>query len=142
MTSMEAHGPVSLDYYHGRRVEDVVDGDGAEGSPVWTIKLEGDALIHNFDPTIAKPKAIKGAALTLVILGAHTDQVSRTPKTELRFGLETVKLNPMEYAMADPTYTRGELVYAQRSNANMPSALPAMPEDRDAPGPEEHPDDA
>ena len=32
MTSMEAFGPVALDYYTGRRVLEVQDGQGGEGA--------------------------------------------------------------------------------------------------------------
>lgn len=134
MTSMEEFGPVSLDYFNQRRVLDVVTGSG-EGEGIWIIKFEGGGEVHNFDPTIPAPTAIKGAGLTLVILGAHTDPQTRTPVTEMRFGLESVKLNPLEYAMRDPNYTRGQLVYAQRSNANMPST-PPHPDERVADGPE------
>jgi hypothetical protein len=110
----------SADYFNGRRVEDVVDG---EGDAVWTIVYEGGGELHNFDPTIAKPTTIKGAAQTMLILGAHTDPETRTPVTEVRFGLEAVKLNPMEYAICDPNYTSGELVYPQRSEFDMPSTI-------------------
>jgi hypothetical protein len=112
--SMEGFGPISVDYYHGRRVESVEDTENG-----WVIKLEGGAEVHNFDPTIDKPTAIVGAALSMSILGAHQGE-DRRPVTELRFGLESVKLNPIEYAMRDSQYTKGQLVYPQRSNANMP----------------------
>lgn len=139
MTSMESFGPVSLDYFTGRRVLDVQDGQGGEGDPFWTIVLEGDAAIHNFDPTIAKPMTITGAALTMQVLGGHS--VEKQPVTELRFGLEVVLLNPMEYAISDPTYTKNQLVYPQRSEYNMPRSTdtPDHPEGRtaEAPGADE-----
>lgn len=122
--SMEEFGPIAVDYYHGRRVERVESflDEGktyTDGTPVWTIYLEGGAEIHNFDPMVPMPTAIVGAALTLTILGSHEGQ-ERRPVTELRFGLESLKLNPIEYAMLDPQYTKGQLVYPQRSRANMP----------------------
>lgn len=138
MTSMDDFGPVSVDYYHGRRVEEVIDGDGAKDAPVWSIRLEGDAYIHNFDPSIPKPTTIIGAALTRTLLEAR--------KTRLQFGLEQVTLNPMEYAISDPSYTGGQRVYAQRSRYNMPPVAkldsPDEPQGRDADAPEVHPDDA
>lgn len=129
--SMEEFGPVSVDYFNERRVVDVVRGDGSEGAPVWTIHFEGGGLIHNFDPTLPMPTKIKGAAQTMVVMN--------TKLTELRFGLEQVFLNPIEYAISDPRYTKGTVVYAQRSQANMPST-PAHPDDRVQDGPEEYPD--
>lgn len=135
MTSMEAFGPVSADYYTGRRVLEVRDGAEGEGNPVWVIVFEGDAVIHNYDPTIPKPTAIVGAGLTMQVLGGHN--ADHQPVTELRFGLESVMLNPTEWAMSDPTYTKGQLVYAQRSEYNMPRLdTPDHPENRTAEGPE------
>jgi hypothetical protein len=115
-------GNISVDYYTGRRVEDVAEGSGAEGAPVWTIHLADGAVVNNYDPTIEMPKAIKGAALTMVILNG---------------GLEKVMLNPMEYTVSDPTYTKGIEVYAQRSPANMPSTTPPHPDERVQDGPEQ-----
>lgn len=134
MTSMESFGPVSADYFNGRLVEDVVLGDGGEGNAVWTIRYEGGGLLHNFDPTIPLPKAIKGAQQTQLILGGTQNGAK---VTEIRFGLEPIYLNPLEYAIIDPTYTRGEMVYAQRSQANMPSDTPPHPDDRIADGPDQ-----
>lgn len=116
--SMEAFGPISVDYFNGRRVDAVREGDGTEGAPVWSIEYEGSGFIHNYDPTLSLPTAIVGAAQTLVVLGGK--QVLGYPTTELRFGLEVVHLNPMQYAIEDETYTRGQIVFAQRSQANMP----------------------
>lgn len=126
--SMEEFGPVALDYFNQRRVLDVVDGGGGQGEPVWTIQFEGDGLLHNYDPTIPKPN-VKGAALTLVVM---TDKV-----TEARFGLEVVYLNPTQYSMVHPVYTKGQIVFAQRSKANMPST-PPHPDERVAEGPEDN----
>lgn len=133
MTSMEQFGPVSVDYFNERRVEDVQPGDGGEGSPVWSIFYAGGGILHNFDPTLPMPKAIKGAQQSIVILGAKREG---HPVTEVRFGLEPVFLNPLEYAIIDPIYTRGELVYAQRSEANMPST-PPHPDERVQDGPDQ-----
>jgi hypothetical protein len=128
-------GNISVAYYTGRRVEDVAEGSGAEGAPVWTIHLADGAVVNNYDPTIEMPKAIKGAALTMVILNGGGQ--SGKPMTELRFGLEKVMLNPMEYTVSDPTYTKGIEVYAQRSPANMPSTTPPHPDERVQDGPEQ-----
>jgi hypothetical protein len=137
--SMEEFGRnVSVDYYNGRRVEEVTEGPGGEGAPVWTIHLADGAVINNYDPTLDMPKTIKGAALTMVILNGGG--VSGKPMTELRFGLEVVYLNPLEYTISDPTYTKGVEVYAQRSHANMPRTAP-HPDERIQDGPEQQPDD-
>lgn len=128
--SMEEFGPVALDYFNQRRVEDVVLGEGGQGHPVWTIKYEGGGLLHNYDPAVPMPN-VKGAGQTMVIL---TDKV-----TEVRFGLEPVYLNPIEYAIVDPVYTKGHVVYAQRSRVNMPKT-PPHPDERIAEGPEEFPE--
>lgn len=132
--SGDAFGPVAVDYFTGRRVEDVRDGDGAEGSPVWTIEFQGEALIHNYDPTVPKPTTITGAALTRTIL-THEE-------TRLQFGLEEVVLNPIQYAIVDPTYTNGQIVFAQRSDYNMPLRVPDDPSvHRVKDGPEEQPEE-
>lgn len=136
--SMEEFGPVSADYFNQRRVEDVVEHMNAKpGEPIWTIKYEGGGMLHNFDIKIPTPKAIKGAAQTMLILGAHASGGANdgNPVTELRFGLETVFLNPTEYAIVDPVFTKGQMVYAQRSRANMPT--PPHPDERVADGPSE-----
>lgn len=127
--SMEEFGPVAVDYFSGRRVESVSEDDNG-----WTIYFEGGGIVHNYDPSVPMPKAIVGAALTMTILGAHKGKDDRTPVTELRFGLESVKLNPLEYSMADPSFTGGQEVYAQRSTANMPET-PLHPDERVADGP-------
>jgi hypothetical protein len=63
--------------------------------------------------------------------------------TRLQFGYEEITINPVEYAMVDPNYTRGQLVYPQRSNANMGPhwEVPEHPDERAAEGPEEAPDE-
>jgi hypothetical protein len=127
--SMEEFGPVAVDYFTGRRVEKVEETDNG-----WTIHFEGGGIVHNYDPSIPAPKAITGAALTMTILGAHKGKDDRTPVTELRFGLESVKLNPIEYSMVDPGFTGGQEVFAQRSRANMPET-PPHPDERVADGP-------
>jgi hypothetical protein len=126
---METFGPVAVDYFTGRRVEKVEEDDNG-----WTICFEGGGTVHNYDPSIPAPKTITGAALTMTILGAHKGKDDRTPLTELRFGLETVKLNPLEYSMTDDVHTGGQEVYAQRSHANMPVTTP-HPDERVADGP-------
>jgi hypothetical protein len=132
--SMDDFGPVSVDYFHGRRVERVdVHGTPGEGEPVWTIVMEGNGLIENFDPTIPSPTAIVGAALTRTIL--------EHDKTRLQFGLEQVTLNPMQYAIVYEGYTQGKRVFAQRSRYDMPTSLPEEPKNRTADGPEVHPDE-
>jgi hypothetical protein len=127
--SMEEFGPVAVDYFTGRRVEKVEETDNG-----WTIYFEGGGVVHNYDPKIKAPKAIVGAALTMTILGGHKGKDDRTPVTELRFGLESVKLNPIEYSMADDNFTGGQEVFAQRSTANMPETAP-HPDERVADGP-------
>lgn len=127
--SMESFGVVSVDYFHGRRVEKVYAGDGSNGAPIWTIEFSGGALVHNYDPMISIPTAIDGAALTRTLLSVE--------QTRLQFGLEQVILNPLEYSIMDPIYTKGQEVYAQRSDANMPPTAPPEPEGRTAEGPDD-----
>lgn len=128
--SMEEFGPVSVDYFHGRRVEKVEKCRASKsGRPTFIIHFEGGGEIHNFESEVPTPKAIVGAALTRTIMD------STTKVTRLQFGLEEVVLNPMEYAIRDPNYTKGELVYAQRSTVNMEP--PEEPSERVAEGPDE-----
>lgn len=130
MTSMEEFGPVAVDYFHGRSVESVEgEGDVSEGH-LWAIKFEGGGYILNYDPTYPPPpNEIVGLALTLTTLGT-----SPTTGTKLYFGDRLnprkmmVNLNPLEYAIQDDTYTQGKVVFAQRSNANMPPDALAVEE--------------
>lgn len=128
MTSMESHGPVSVDYYHGRPVESITEGDGSEEAPCWTLTLEGGAMIHNFDPTYTIPDQ------GLVGMYFNASTLSAT-ETTLYFGPPDnpkqvrMSLNPIEYAIVDSEYTKGRLVYAQRSDANMPPVA-AHPDER------------
>jgi len=110
---------ISLRDFHLRQVEAVgtFDWEG-EDRPVWTIRFRGGGQIHNYDPTILAPSHIVGAQLNLVVLGAH-DPVTGQARTEMRFGLNPVYLNPLEYAMQDPAVTDDKIVFAQRSRANL-----------------------
>lgn len=145
MTSMEEFGPVSVDYFHGRAVEEVIAGKGGAGDPVWSVRFEGGGLLHNYDPTYsAPPPEIVGMVLTLTQLGIR--QTSEAGEgTVLYFGDRLaprrmqVHLNALQYAIQDETYTRGEIVYAQRSRANMPP-MPTHPDERVVDGPEGSPD--
>lgn len=126
--SMEEFGPIAVDIFNGRKVEKVFAGDSDEPECVWGIKLEADGLVLNTDPLAEKPpEAIIGLALTMTVLGAK-ETVGGVPATLLYFGNTSdpkqyvVKLNPLEYAISDPAYTKNVIVYAQRSEANMPSA--------------------
>lgn len=132
ITSMEEYGSVSVDYFHGRRVERIEEGNKEKGEPTFIIHFEGGGELHNFDDRVPMPKAIVGTALTRTIMDG-TNKVTR-----LQFGLEQVTFNPMEYAIRDPNHTNGELVYAQCSTANM---IPDEPVERIADGPEEDADD-
>jgi len=116
--SGEEFGPISVDYFYGRRVEKVEKGNPGEGYPEWSIFFEGGGIIHNYESEAPLPKAIVGAALTLQILDG-TNRVTR-----LMFGMEEVVLNPMKYRMVDPGYTQGTEVFPQTSHANL---LPALP---------------
>lgn len=129
--SMEEFGPVAVDVFTGRRVESVTE---QENGAVWAIHFEGNGAIYNFDPLYARaPKQIIGAALTMTILGGHTDPDTNTPITRLMFGLEEVVINPLQYAIIDPNFTKGQLVFAQRSTVNM---IPPHPDERIADGPD------
>ena len=125
--SMEAFGPVSVDYFHGRRVEKVFVGD-ENVECEWGIKFEGGGLVLNYNPLSEKPpEAIVGLALTLSVLGAK-ETIGGKPGTLLYFGTSAnprqyvVLLDPLEYAISDDVFTKGQLVYAQRSEANMVQA--------------------
>lgn len=98
----------SADWFIGQRVERV--NAAPDGS--WTIHFEDGGKIVNYDPLVLFPTAIQGAALTQVVM---TNKL-----TELRFGLEVVKLNPLQWSMLEPNLTLGEMVFAQRSKFNMP----------------------
>lgn len=104
---------VSLRDYIKRRVLAVVFSEETDG--VWEIKLTLDAKIINYDPLIPMPAYVVGYNFDQWILGAKQNG---KPVTELRFGLQQVFLNPLEYAMQDPVVTRNQIVFAQRSLAN------------------------
>ena len=110
---------ISLRDFHKRQVKAVGTFDTvSDDRPVWTILFYDDAKIHNYDPTIPAPGHIVGAELNMIILGAH-DPDTGEARTELRFGLNPVYLNPLEYAMQDTMVTSNEIVFAQRSRANL-----------------------
>lgn len=129
----------SVDYFHGRKVVSIEDGSEGTDVPVWTIRLDGDALIHNFDPLYTKPDA------SLVGMGLQSSTLSAT-QTTLYFGPDnnpaqvSMSLNPTEYAIADPVYTEGELCYPQRS-APAGITLAAHPDERIAEGPADEDND-
>jgi hypothetical protein len=100
----------SADWYVGQRVASCPDepGDGA----VWAIVFESGAAFYNYDPLITNPRMkIVGAGLTQVVMTSK--------RTELRFGLETVTINPLQWSMRDDVHTIGEMVFPQRSTLNM-----------------------
>lgn len=128
--SMDAFGPVSVDYFTGRRVESVEAGhDPGE----WAIYFEGGGIIRNYESEVPTPTQIIGAALNHCIFDG-TNKVTR-----LLFGLEEIVLNPIQYSIEDPVYTKGTEVYAQRSDWNMRDlGTPPDPSgDRVADGPDE-----
>ena len=100
----------SPDYFIGYRVISVTPG---EAPIVWTITFESGGVIHNYSDQIPQPVAIVGAALTRVIM----DSTRKT--TRLQFGLEEVVLNPMEYAMVDDNFTKGQTVFPQQSQVTL-----------------------
>lgn len=122
----------SVDYYHGRKVVAIEDGGEGTGVACWSIRLDGDAVIQNFDPTYMKPDE------SLVGMGLQASTLSPT-QTTLYFGPDnnpsqvSMSLNPTEYAISDPSYTRGELVYPQRSTPV--ESVPPYPSEREADGP-------
>jgi hypothetical protein len=126
--------PIACDYFHQRRVEGVKDGPGGDGDPVWMIMFEHDGILFNYDPLIPKPDNIVGLAYTHTTYGLPEG-------TNLYFGeigntdRAMVTINPMQYAIADPHYTKGQTVFAQRSRFNMPPTIPDHPDDRIAEGP-------
>lgn len=145
---MEEFGPIAIDYFSGRVVSEVLDGDAAkeaafdEGDvPVWIIRFDGGGEIHNFAPTVsAAPKELVGLTLTLSTLEGAITKMYFGNRANPR--QSQVRLDPTQYAIKDDTYTQGNLVYAQRSTANMPPKAEDMP---DAEPPEnrveEHEDD-
>jgi len=141
--SMESYGPVSVDHFHGRSVEEILDTSGHPSEGEWAVKFEGGGMIVNFDTEVAKPpEELVGQSLTLTVLGAQ-ETVGGNPATLLYFGNSqdprqyVIKLNPMEYAISDDAYTDGNLVYAQRSEANMEPEVPPEDADRLQDGPEQ-----
>ena len=129
--SMEEFGPIAVDWFTGHRVTSVLvtkPKEHKDGDPVWSIEFDNGGFIHSYDPTIEAPKAIVGAALTRTMLSQDG--------TTMHFGLEAVTLNPLEYSIEHPTYTRGLIVFAQRSDYNMPVIAP-HDDDRTATGPED-----
>lgn len=132
--SGEEFGPISVDYYMGRRVEEVVGGAAGEsGSPYWTIKLEGGAAILGYDENVPRPTTIVGAALTRLDLSANG--------TVLWFGLEKVTIDGTKYAVRDDQYTNGKIVFPQASRYNTAvRAAQALPPDPSADRVEQGPD--
>lgn len=123
--SMEEFGPVSVDYFNGRKVESLETGKAGEYQ--WAVKYEGGGVLANYSPTIDMPPAdLVGKHQTMLVLGAN-QTVGGKPGTLIYFGdtqnprQYVVLLDPIEYAIMDPGFTGGVFVYAQRSNANMPS---------------------
>ena len=119
----DVHGRnVSLREFRGRRVVEVFEvseesRDQYDGAVWWMRFAEGGEII-NYDPLVKAPFHLVGTALTMQILGGHKN-IQRDPVTELRFGLEPLKLNPLEYAMLDPQVTNDVIVFPQRSRANV-----------------------
>jgi hypothetical protein len=99
-----------------RRITSIYTARAGDEGPCWKIYLDGGAEIWNFDPFIPAPTGEVGGEVTLVILGAHEEQ---RPVTEIRVGLQSIKLNPLEYAIYDGQLTNGHLVFPQRSRANV-----------------------
>lgn len=128
VTSMEEFGPVAVDYFTQHRVTEVEIPDKTEDGPTWIVHFEGGGQIWNFEPEVPTPTAIVGQELTRTIF----DSTRRV--TRLQFGLEQITLNPLKYAILDPNYTKGKLVFAQTSHVNQ---LPAEPEGRTAEGPDQ-----
>lgn len=120
-----------LSHYYGRRVVDIVKGSGAEGDPVWSLVLEGEVVIHNYDNKLPIPGAhIKGQSFTNTTL--H-------PKVTSMFfgglGGNTVSLNPMKYAIA--TDKTDKPYYPQVSEAQETWQPPPEVAERSAEGPDE-----
>lgn len=118
--SMEEFGPVSVDYFTQRSVVAVtINEEGAEGDPFWTIEFEGDGKLLNFSPVYPAPENLVGKALNRTIMGGQEG-------LRLYFGTPDnptgtmLPLDPMHYAISDPDYTGGKVVFAQRSAINMP----------------------
>lgn len=132
---MQEHGPCSVDWFYGHKVAAIHQAkpnDNRPGDPVWTIEFDNGGMIYNFDPTIPANNVV-GAALTRCDLSVGT--------TVLNFGLERITLDPIQYAMEHPTYTKGIVVFPQRSTYNTPPRIPAHDDSRAADGAEEHTED-
>ena len=141
MVSMESFGPVSVDYFNGRHVEEVTDAERYPEDALWWIKFEGGGLVANVDETIpVPPQELVGLSLMLTVLGVK--EGVDEPKTMLYFGDGTdprkyvVSLTAIDYAICDEVATRGTWVFAERSQANMPQ-VPEEDADRLQEGPEE-----
>lgn len=120
-----------LSHYYGREVEDIATGTGAEGDPVWSLVLEGDIVIHNYDDKLPIPgEHIKGQRFSNMTLHPNV--------TSMFFGGlggHTVSLNPMKYAIADKA-VMSEPYFPQVSEAQATWQPPPAPDERIAEGPD------
>jgi hypothetical protein len=114
--SMDEFGPIAVDVFHGRRVEKVEAGQGGTGDPVWAIYFTSGGILYNYSPAIKAPEGIVGMKYTHTMLGTSDG-------TLLYFGndaMNQVAIDPLNYAISDPHFTKGRIVFAQRSRAQMP----------------------
>lgn len=101
---------MNLDYFNGRVIESVTDQND-EGA-AWAIQFEGGGALYVFDANYDMPTGLEGSQLTRVTMDEDM--------TSVFFGVpgnadaSRVNLNPMNYAIKDTTFTKGELVYPQR----------------------------
>jgi hypothetical protein len=111
---------MNLDYFNGRAIESVTE-ENDEGA-TWVINLEDDGTIYVFDPSYAMPTGfLEGSRLTRTLM----DNLSTT----IYFGVDgnpfatCINVHPDKYAVKDAIFTKGELVYPQRSAMEKSAAM-------------------
>lgn len=117
---------INIDHYIGRKVTKIVQGDGGEGNPLWSLQLEGGVTIHNYSEyTPLPPAGIQGMIFIAAILGETTQMAIGISPNNQQY---VVQFMPLDYAIADPGYPELGIVFPQRSEANDPNLL-NRPED-------------
>jgi hypothetical protein len=121
-----------LTYFIGRPFDELTFESGKRGQ--WQIHLEGDGIISNKDPNIARPDEDMLAGTTFV------RPIYSELDTRLQFGVKDavsyeIILSPTKYAISDPNFTEEGEIYPQ---APPEITIPPDPSDeRVADGPEE-----
>lgn len=124
----------NLTYYYGQVVESVEEIEGGGG---WRIVFETGVSIVVPVENYAKPEnSLVGKQFSASIMDQHS--------TRLYFGTEenpraiVMHVNPLKYAISDPNFEDGRLVYPQSTAEERSAAFePSAPGDRVVDGPSE-----